>query len=75
MIKNKGFPFSIYTHLIETCVNPILDYGGEIFGFKKYQTAENIYLRAARAYIGLPKNAPIVGIKSEVNWLLPQARC
>ena len=74
MLRNKGFPFSVNTFLIESCVNPTLDYGGEILGFKKFQSAHNIYLRAARAFIGLPKNALALGIKCEVNWLLPQYR-
>ena len=74
MIKNKGFSYSVFSTLVNACVNSITDYGSEIFGFSKHLASDNIYLRAARSFIGLPKTAPKDGIISEINWLLPQYR-
>ena len=74
MIKNNGFPYSVYSKLVDACVNSIADYGGEIFGYSSYSSAEKLYLRAARAFIGLPKTAPNQGVISEINWLLPEYR-
>ena len=74
MIKNGGFPYKVFTLLVDCCVNSILDYAGEVFGFKDYNIADNIYLRAARVFMGLPRNAPKQGIISEINWLLPNYR-
>ena len=72
MIKNGGFPFKVFQMLYEACVCSILEYGSEVFGFNDHDSALKIYLRAARSYLGVPKNSPIPGIISEFNQLLPQ---
>ena len=72
MIKNGGFPFKVFCLLYEACVCSILEYGGEIFGFDVHDSALQIYLRAARSFLGVTKNSPIHGIISEMNLLLPQ---
>ena len=74
MIKNGGFPFKVFTTMYQACVCSILEYGGEIFGFKEYDSALQIYLRAARSFLGVNKTSPIPGILSEMNLLLPQYR-
>ena len=72
MIKNKGFPFSIYSILYRACVCSISQYGSEIIGYEKYDSAFKLHLRAARAFLGLPKNVASFGLISELDWLLPQ---
>ena len=72
MIKNRGFPFSIYSILYRACVCSISQYGSEIFGYEKYESAFKLHLRAARAFLGLPKNVASFGLISELDWLLPQ---
>ena len=74
MIKNGGFPFSVFTTLYQACVCSIVDYGGEVFGFNSVDSALKVHLRAARAFLGLAKTTPIPGILSEFNLLLPQYR-
>ena len=74
MIKNGGFPFNVFCTLYDACVCSILEYGGEVFGYNLYDSALQIYLRAGRSFLGVPKNASIHGIISEINQLLPQAR-
>ena len=71
MIKNKGFPFSIYSLLYQACVCSISQYGDEVFGFEQYDTTFKLHLRAARAFLGLPKNVTSFGLVSELDWLLP----
>ena len=56
------------------CVCSILDYGSEVFGFEGHDSALQIHLRAARSFLGVPKNSPIPGILSEFNQLLPKYR-
>ena len=74
MIENGGFPFKVFCTLYDACVCSILDYRGEIMGFDAHDLALQIYLRAARSFLGVPKNSPIPGILSEMNQLLPQYR-
>ena len=71
MIKNKGFPFSVYSILYQACVCSISLYGGEVFGFEKQDVTQNIHLRAGRAFLGLPKNIASFGLVSELGWLMP----
>ena len=66
MIKNGGFPFKVFCILYDECVCSILEYGGEIMGFDAHDSALQIYLRAARSFLGVPKNSPIPGILSEM---------
>ena len=74
MIQNGRFPYSVFTTFYNACVCSIADYGGEVFGFNSFDSALKIHLRAARAFLGLPKTTPIPGIISEFNLLLPQHR-
>ena len=71
MIKNQGFPFSIYSILYQSCVCSISQYGGEVLGFEQYEASFKLHLRAARAFLGLPKNVTSFGLVSELDWLLP----
>ena len=71
MIKNKGFPFSVYSILYQACVCSISQYGSEVFGYEQYDPTFKLHLRAARAFLGLPKNVTSFGLVSELDWLLP----
>ena len=71
MIKNKGFPFSVFSKLYQACICSISLYGGEVFGYNRYDSLLNLHLRATRAFLGLPKNTATFGLISELNWLLP----
>ena len=74
MIKNGGFPFSIYSLLYDVCVTSVSDYSAEIFGYTQYQPTLKLHLRAIRAFLGLPKNVTSCAALSEVDWLLPKYR-
>ena len=73
-IKNGGFPFSIYSMLFEAMVCSVSDYGAEIWGFESRDATSKIPLRAARCFLGLPKNATSAGVLSEMNWPEPVYR-
>ena len=74
MIKNGGFPFSVYSLLYDVCVTSISDYSAEIFGYTQYEPTLKLHLRAIRAFLGLPKNVTSCAALSEVDWLLPKFR-
>ena len=71
MIKNKGFPYSVYSRLYQSCVCSVAHYGSEVFGYEEYSSTLKLQLRAARAFLGLPKNVTSCGLVSELDWLLP----
>ena len=70
-IKHGGLPYITYTTLIECCVNSIAQYSSEVWGFESRDPTLKIHLRAARFFLGLPKNAPIPAILSDIDWLEP----
>ena len=74
MIKNGGFPYSVYTLLYDVCVTSIADYSMEVFGFTQYDPTLKLHLRAIRAFLGLPKNVTSCAALSEVDWLMPKFR-
>ena len=71
MIKAGGFPYKIYTRLVPACVNSIVEYGSEVLGYSENDEQNKLLCRAARAFLGVPKNAPLPGIIAEIGWLLP----
>ena len=50
------------------------DYGFEIFGFFQYDSIEKLCSGAIRAFLGVPKTAPIAGTRSEINCLEPRSK-
>ena len=52
----------------------VMDYSAAIYGFKEYQSALNVHLKAIRMFLGVPKNACITGALSEVDLFLPHNR-
>ena len=74
MIKNGGFPINVYRKLFDSCVCSVSDYGGEIWGFKAYESNRQLQLKACRAYLGAPKQTAIPGLLSEMNWCEPRSR-
>ena len=61
IIKNKGFPFSVYSVLYQSCVCSISQYSSEVFGFEENDSTFKLKLRAARAFLGLPKSVASFG--------------
>ena len=74
MIKNGGFPLNVFRKLFDSCVCTVTDYAGEIWGYKLFESNRQLQLRASRAYLGVPKQTPIPGIFSEMNWPEPRSR-
>ena len=74
MIKNNGFPYSVFELLYTACVTSVSDYSGAFTGHKDSQSLLKLHLRAIRSFLGVPKNACNSGVLSEVDLLLPKCR-
>lgn len=61
--------FMSYEKLISSCVFPVIDYGAEINGYLSSKALEDVQLRAARFYMGLPRSTPLPCLNSEMGWL------
>ena len=65
---------NVLRKLFDSCVCTVTDYAGEIWGFKSYESNKQVQLKASRAFLGVPKQTPISGILSELNWPEPRSR-
>ena len=70
----KDLRFITQKNLIESCVDPILEYGAEALGNVKYSKIDKVILRGLRYFLGVHKFAPILGILGETGWELPNIR-
>ena len=67
-----GFPYNIYTKLYYCLVQPILDYGAAVWGFKDYPCIKTVQNRAARYFLGVGKYTPIAGLQGDIGWAFPE---
>ena len=65
----KDFGFSSYEKLYNSCVVPILDYCSSVWGFKQYQTIDNIQHRALRYFLGVHRFTPILAMYGDSGWI------
>ena len=57
--------------LYDACCSSVSDYGSEAWGYETREAINKIHLRAARAFLGVPKNTTTPGVLAEINWLQP----
>ena len=61
--------FDTYSRLFQACVTPILDYASGAWGLGgQHPKIDAVQERAARFYMGLPKNAPSLGYTGDTGW-------
>ena len=64
----NGMGFYTYTKLFSCGVSPILDYGSEIWGYRKFKDIDCIQNKAIRVYLGIHKFAPLAAINGDMGW-------
>ncbi|XP_048743557.2 uncharacterized protein LOC125656974 [Ostrea edulis] len=72
--NNKEFGFTAYEKLFYSCVLPILDYSSSVWGFKKFQSIDNVQNRAIRYFLGVHRFAPLLAIYGDTGWIPSQYR-
>ena len=65
--ENGGFSPDVLCSLYSSLVQPILEYGCEIWGVKYYPVLERIPLRFCKDMLGLPLNASNVAVYGETG--------
>jgi hypothetical protein len=66
--------FNAYEKLFYSCVIPVVDYASSIWGFKKFQSLDNIQNRAIRYFIEVHRFAPTLAIYEDAGWIPSQYR-
>lgn len=70
----KHMLYNTYHTLYRSSVIPIMDYASEIWGMQKFDKGENVQNRAARAFLGVHKFAPVPGMQGDLGWISSNAR-
>ncbi len=65
-LKNMGF--ETYCKLYESCVLPVLEYGSEIWGYKIFDSCEQVQSKALRYFYGVHKFAPKYALYGDSGW-------
>ncbi len=68
-MKNVGY--QTFTKLFTSGVQPVYEYGAEVWGFNKAYAIDKVQTRAIRYYLGLHKFTPNAALTSEMGWLKP----
>ncbi len=55
-------------------MSPILDYAGEVWGFKDKSPYNKIQNRAIRVFLGVNSFSPNAGVQGDMGWLSPLVR-
>ena len=69
---NAGMPAITYEKLYNNncLVQPVIDYGSAIWGFKDYSCINAVFNRACRFYLGVGKYTPNAAVKGDMGWCI-----
>ena len=70
----RNISMEVLNTLWTALVRPILEYGAEVWGFKKWEGAEKIQKRMGRFILGHRWNSSIDAMKGELEWWSLQER-
>ncbi len=68
----RNMEYKTYTTIFDTCINPIMNYGSEVWGYKDYPACNNIQMRAMKFFLGVHRYSPNVGVRGDCGWLKPK---
>ena len=61
--------YESFKKCFETNINPITDYGSEVWGYMREASTDQIQIKAIRTYLGVHKFAPILALLGDIGWL------
>ncbi len=70
----KDFGFKAYVRLFNSCVVPILDYSASSWGYRQFQSIENVQNRALRYFLGVHRFTPILAMYGDTGWIPSRVR-
>ena len=67
--SSGAFVYTVYNHLYNTLVLPIIEYSSFIWGLKSFNHISKIQNNPMRSFLGVGRNAPIAALLGEMGWL------
>ena len=71
--KISGLGFYTYSKLYKSCVNPVLNYSAEVWGYKDFQSINKVQNRAIRSFLGVNNFTSNLAIQGDIGWTSPKA--
>ena len=72
--NNKGFGYTTYTKMFDSCVSPMLDYCSGVWGYNKLEKLDTVQNRAIRLFLGVHRFTPNKAIKGDMGWIPSRIR-
>jgi hypothetical protein len=72
--KLNGLGYNTYTKLFSSCVQPIMDYGSEVWGLNEFPKLDTVQNRAIRVFLGVHGYAANVAITGDMGWTASRVR-
>ena len=69
--SSKGLSYYTYKKLYDSCIVPIMDYAGGVWGYEPNENLKRIEIIAMRCFLGVNKYAPIAGIEGDTGSTTP----
>lgn len=69
-----GMDYATYTHLYNTCIRPILEYGSELWGVKRYSSIDSVWQRAMKYHLKLGQTSSSDAAAGDMGWTPPIVR-
>ena len=64
-----GIPFDVYTKLYQSLVQPIIDYGSSVWGYRAASAINAVQNRAARFFLGVTRSTPNAALQGSLGRL------
>ena len=69
-----GMTYDIFTHLYDSLVAPVLNYGAGVWGTTSYSVVNKVQNRASRFFLGLGAKAPNLATRGDMGWISQEQR-
>ena len=64
----ENISYETFKKCTESCIYPVVEYGAEVWGGIKSSPTDQVQLKAIRAYLGVHKFAPNLGLIGDMGW-------
>ena len=68
--ESKGLTWGVFSHLSDSLVYPVMDYGSAIWGLCHHNVCEKVQRRMIRCFLGVGNKTQILALEGDI-WCFP----
>ena len=65
--ESKGLTWAVFSHLYDSLVCPVMDYGSAIWGLR-HHVCDKVQRRMIRCFLGVGNKTPIPALEGDMGW-------